>query len=427
MAWNWARRARAPRRLASSHEGSTNQGWEEPGRARDARGGGDVFLAEAGAGGEGGEREAVEGLGDMQGDVGGVVFGGDGSFEDGEAFGGGFARGSDVENDAAADGGDRGEEADDEAVAGKEEKRLVEAEADVGAAAGLERGGGADAAERGFDFSGAGVEMDGGVVFERLGGGEEVEGAVDELGAQEAAGGGEGHAAVERCGVDAGEVEGGALAGGGSILRLAMDLDAAHAGGGQGRVNFHFIAGGDGAGGESSGGDGAEAVERKGAVERQAEIAVGGAGRDGGGEREEALAKFVQTRPGDGAYRDDGRAFEEGAANEFFDFQFDELDDLGVDEIGLGKNYQAAGNSEQAADVEMLASLGHDGLVGGYDEESEIDAAGAGEHVLHEPLVAGHVDDGEAEGGGKIEMSETEIDGNAALFFFFEPVGVDAG
>ncbi len=51
---------------------------------------------------------------------------------------------------------------------------------------------------------------------------------------------------------------------------------------------------------------------------------------------------------------------------------------------------------------------------------------GAGEHVLYEAFVAGHVDDSETERRGEIEMSETEIDGNATLFFFFEPVGVDA-
>ncbi len=296
----------------------------------------------------------------------------------------------------------------------------------MGAAARLERGGGADAAQRGFGFGGAGVEMDGGVVFERLGGRKEIEGAIDDLGAGESAGSGEGHAAAERCGIDAGEVEGGALAGKGAVLRFAMNLDAADAGGGEGRVDLHFVAGGDGARRDGSGGDGAEAAERKGAVERQAEIAVRGAGRDGGRDVEEALAQFLQSQTSEGVDRDDGSAFQERAANEIFDFQFDEFDEVGVDQAGLGKNYQAAGNSEQAANVEMLASLGHDGLVGGYDEKCEIDAAGAGEHVLDEPLMAGNVDDGETERRGEIEMSETEIDGNATLFFFFEAVGVDA-
>lgn len=138
------------------------------------------------------------------------------------------------------------------------------------------------------------------------------------------------------------------------------------------------------------------------------------------------MAQFLQSKASEGVDRDDGRAFQERATNEIFDFQFDELDEVGVDQAGLGKNYQAASNSEQAANVEMLASLGHDGLVGRYDEKCQIDAAGAGEHVLDEPLVAGNVDDGETQRRGEIEMSETEIDGNAALFFFFEPVGVDA-
>ena len=41
----------------------------------------------------------------------------------------------------------------------------------------------------------------------------------------------------------------------------------------------------------------------------------------------------------------------------------------------------------------MLARLGHDALVGGDDEEGQVDAADAGQHVLDEVAVAGHIDD----------------------------------
>ena len=44
----------------------------------------------------------------------------------------------------------------------------------------------------------------------------------------------------------------------------------------------------------------------------------------------------------------------------------------------------------------MLARLRHDRIVGGDDEQGQIDAGGAGEHVLDEALVARHVDDAEA-------------------------------
>ena len=62
----------------------------------------------------------------------------------------------------------------------------------------------------------------------------------------------------------------------------------------------------------------------------------------------------------------------------------------------LGERDDAAADAEQAADVEVLAGLRLDGFVGGDDEEHQVDAADAGEHVLDEALVAGDVDEAEA-------------------------------
>ena len=53
-------------------------------------------------------------------------------------------------------------------------------------------------------------------------------------------------------------------------------------------------------------------------------------------------------------------------------------------------------DAEQPADREVLAGLGHDALVGGDDQQHEVDAAGAGDHRADEALVAGHVDDADA-------------------------------
>ena len=61
------------------------------------------------------------------------------------------------------------------------------------------------------------------------------------------------------------------------------------------------------------------------------------------------------------------------------------------------------------------------------DEEHQVDAADAGQHVLDEALVAGHVDEAEAEAGRELQVREAEIDGDAAALLLFEAVGVDAG
>ena len=99
----------------------------------------------------------------------------------------------------------------------------------------------------------------------------------------------------------------------------------------------------------------------------------------------------------------------------------------GGHQIRFGDDENRHLDAEQMDDVQMLFGLRHDAVVGGDGEQHEIDAVGAGEHVLDEALVAGHVDDARRSAVGQIEMGEAEIDGDAALFFFLEPVGVGAG
>ena len=86
----------------------------------------------------------------------------------------------------------------------------------------------------------------------------------------------------------------------------------------------------------------------------------------------------------------------------------------------------------------MLAGLRHDRVVGGDDEHDEVDAGGAGEHVLDEAFVARDIDDAEAVSltpvayapgspGWQFERGEADVDGDAARFFFGQAVAVDAG
>ena len=78
----------------------------------------------------------------------------------------------------------------------------------------------------------------------------------------------------------------------------------------------------------------------------------------------------------------------------------------------------------------MFASLRFDAFIGGNDENDEIDSAHAREHVADKTLVTGDIDETHANcaaiGGGKVEMRETDVDGDAAAFFFFEAVGIHA-
>ena len=81
---------------------------------------------------------------------------------------------------------------------------------------------------------------------------------------------------------------------------------------------------------------------------------------------------------------------------------------------------------QQPADVEMLARLRHDRLIGRDDEDDEVDAADAGEHVLHEALVAGDVDERDVDAVDDL-VGEAEVDGDAAGLLFLQPIGIGAG
>ena len=74
----------------------------------------------------------------------------------------------------------------------------------------------------------------------------------------------------------------------------------------------------------------------------------------------------------------------------------------------------------------MLARLRHHGFIAGDDQQHAVDAADAREHRPHEPLVAGHVDEGDARVADR-GVREPQLDGDAARFFFLETIGIDAG
>ena len=83
--------------------------------------------------------------------------------------------------------------------------------------------------------------------------------------------------------------------------------------------------------------------------------------------------------------------------------------------------------AEQLDDGEVLDGLRHDAVVGGDDEQEEVDAGGAGHHGAHEALVAGHVDHAQPPAAGQLELGVAELDRDAALALLAQAVGVLAG
>ena len=75
----------------------------------------------------------------------------------------------------------------------------------------------------------------------------------------------------------------------------------------------------------------------------------------------------------------------------------------------------------------MFSGLRHGTVIGSNDEQHEIDAGDAAQHVADEFLVARHVDKADGFGVVQRKVREAQIDGQVTLFFFRQAVRVDAG
>ena len=74
----------------------------------------------------------------------------------------------------------------------------------------------------------------------------------------------------------------------------------------------------------------------------------------------------------------------------------------------------------------MLDGLGHHAVVCGDDQHGQVDAAGTCQHVLDEFLMSRHIHDAGLGAVWPVQVGKAQFNGNAALFFFHQPVRIDA-
>ena len=68
-------------------------------------------------------------------------------------------------------------------------------------------------------------------------------------------------------------------------------------------------------------------------------------------------------------------------------------------DVGLGQRDDASVDAQQIEDRGVLPGLRHDAVIQRHHQQRRIDAGGAGQHGVHETLVAGHVDEAERAAG----------------------------
>ena len=77
----------------------------------------------------------------------------------------------------------------------------------------------------------------------------------------------------------------------------------------------------------------------------------------------------------------------------------------------------------------MFACLRFNALIGGDDQQHQINPANSGQHVADEALVTGNIHKPEAQaavGSWHFEMGEAKVNGYSAPLLFFQTVGVNS-
>ena len=90
-------------------------------------------------------------------------------------------------------------------------------------------------------------------------------------------------------------------------------------------------------------------------------------------------------------------------------------------------DHEDAAHVEKLQNLQMLDRLRHHAFVGVDDQQQELHAGCAGQHVVQETLVAGHVDDAAFDSVVEAQVREAEIERHAAHSLFDQAIGVRSG
>jgi hypothetical protein len=166
---------------------------------------------------------------------------------------------------------------------------------------------------------------------------------------------------------------------------------------------------------------------------RQHEAAIDGEAREAGGalgalaQGQQPCLQLVDAAAGDRRHRHDLRALERSRRDQCLDLGHALQQLIVVDQVGLGQGDHAAVEAEQVHDLQMLDGLRLDALGCRHDQQCGVDAGGPGQHVVHEALMARHVDEAELAAVAQVGVGIAEIDGDAARLLLLEAIGIDAG
>ncbi|MEZ5831798.1 MAG: hypothetical protein R3D05_11515 [Dongiaceae bacterium] len=338
-------------------------------------------------------------------------------------------RRAEIEQHAAADGAARGRVADDEPVAGRRRDRLVEHDLDQLGLARRDRRI-AQHDETGGNVRRAVMQPDRHPLADRLGFGfQHPQPCIDAAGRRVQRRVEHDVAADDRFlgHSRSGQRQRTTLTGLTLLRRPVLHVQRTNPRLEAGRTDDHRIADRDPAGENRAGDNCPSASQRKRTINREAKPSVGRA-------RGCLPAKIVKTLrecrdalASQSRYRQDLRVCQSGVRQGGTNLRGDRAPAVFIGEIRFGQGDNAARQSKQIQDGKVLTGLRHDAVIGGHNQQHEIDAGRAGQHVVHELFMARHVDEADDPAIRPRPIGKAEIEGDAARLFLRQAVGVDTG
>ena len=103
-----------------------------------------------------------------------------------------------------------------------------------------------------------------------------------------------------------------------------------------------------------------------------------------------------------------------------------QLQPLLVDQVGLCQRDNASLYVQEIKNGQVFASLRHNALVGGNNQQRRINTAHTREHIFDEAFVTGDIDNADLAPTWQFEPGKAQVYRHAAFFFFRQAIGINA-
>ena len=134
----------------------------------------------------------------------------------------------------------------------------------------------------------------------------------------------------------------------------------------------------------------------------------------------------VQTRAAPRAHRHHRRTFQKRSAHEFLDFQPHQSQYVGIHQIGFRNGDDSPRDSQQTANIEMLARLRLDRFVRRHYQQHQVDSAHPASMLRTNRSCPG-TSTNPSRAPARSRNANPRSMRNSAAFFFFQAVGICAG